>query len=203
MIKRVAMAIVLCGTLASCSATKMTDVWQVDQFALADLNQVLVVAVTSNTTNRVLFETGFVEALKPKGITATASYTVIGGDMPEKETLEKYLANNTQYDHLIVTALSSLDVETDYVPESVRTYYTGPYYASWGGYWGGYYDAGSTVTMTREAYVDTQTNVILSTSIYETKTKELAWTGRTKTFSVESVSELADSLAKKMIGKID
>lgn len=165
------------------------------------MKDVLVVAVASNTTNRFLFETSFVAALTQKGITATASYTTIGDALPTKESVVAYL-KKSQHDHIVVVAMSDVDIETDHVPESVRTYYTGPYYGSWGGYWGGYY-GGNTVTMTRQAYTDTQTNVILSTSIYDVKSEQLAWTGRSKTFEVGSVSDMANSLAKQMLRNLN
>ena len=187
----------LLSFLAACSTTKMTDTWQEPEFHQSEMKDVLVVAVASNTTNRFLFETGFINALHQKGINATASFTVLGDEMPTKESVQAHL-DKSQYDHIIVTALGGVDIETDYVPERVRSYYTGPYYPYWGGYWG----AGNTVTMTREAYTDTQTNVLLTTSIYTLPKGTLSWVGRSKTFEVGSVSDMADSLAKQMIRRI-
>lgn len=213
---RTLLSIVLMIALTGCSTTQMTDTWQEPEFHGKDMQKVLVVAVASNTTNRFLFETGFIAALNQKGIDATASFTVLGDELPTKESVEAHL-NDSDYDHIIVTALGRVDIETDYVPERVRTYYTGAYYPHWSGYWGGagvavgsggvglstgYYGGGSVTTMTREAYTDTQTNVILTTSIYEMQTEQLAWVGRSKTFEVGSVSDMADSLAKQMIRKI-
>ena len=51
------------------------------------MQKVLVVAVASNTTNRFLFETGFIGALNQKGIDATASFTTLGDALPTKEAL--------------------------------------------------------------------------------------------------------------------
>ena len=208
---------VLIFFLSACSTTKMTDTWQEPEFHQSDMKKVLVVAVASNTTNRFLFETGFIAALNQKGINATASFTTIGDELPTKEAVEEHL-KKSDYDHIIVTALGRIETETDYVPERVRTYYTGAYYPHWSGYWGpsygvsvgtggvgvnaGYYGGGSVTTMTREAYTDTQTNVILTTSIYNVATEQLAWVGRSKTFEVGSVSHMADSLAKQMIRRI-
>jgi hypothetical protein len=38
--------------------------------------------------------------------------------------------------------------------------------------------------MTRDAYIDTRSNVILTTSIYDAKTEQLVWVGRSKSFEV-------------------
>ena len=192
-------ALLACSLLftSACSTTKLVDHWQSPEFKASTMQDVLVVAVASNTTNRFLFETSFVEALTQRGISCTASYTAIGDALPTKESVEAYL-KKSHHDHIVVVGLGGVDIETDYVPESVRTYYTGPYYGTWGSYWGGYW-GGNTVTMTREAYVDTQTNVILTTSIYNKQNEELQWTGRSKTFEATSVSHIANELAKQML----
>lgn len=185
--------------LSACSTTSILDSWQEPEFKRSDMHKVLIVAVASNTTNRVLFETGFMAALQKHGIEATPSYTAIGDAYPTREAVEKYLQDEP-HDHIIVTSVGDVDVQTDRVPESVYTYYTGPYYPYWGSYWG----AGNTVTMTRESYTDVQTNVVLTTSIfdYEDKQKKLVWAGRSKTFEVTSISYTASELASNMIRKI-
>ncbi len=183
---------------ASCSTTKMTDTWQEPEFKRASMKDVLVVAVDSNVSNRTLFETQFVAELERNNIKATASFAELGTELPSKESVKAYL-EKSKHDHIIVTALSNIDIETDYVPASVQTYYTGPYYPYYGAYW----NSGSTVTMTRDAYVDTQTNVILSTTIYDTSTEKPVWMGRSKTYEVGSISYVADELAMQMIRKIN
>lgn len=182
-----------------CSTTKMTDTWQDPEFHRSDMQDVLVVAVASNTTNRFLFETGYINALTEQGITATASFTVIGDEYPTLEAVESQLDKHS-YDHIIVVSLGSIDIEKDYVAPQASILYVGPYYGHWSGYWGGM--GGSAVTLTRQGYVDTQTNVILTTSIYNVASEKLAWAGRSKTFEVNSVSDMADSLARQMIRKI-
>jgi len=41
---------------SACSTTKLVDHWQAENFSRNDLNNILIVAVTSNATNRFLFE---------------------------------------------------------------------------------------------------------------------------------------------------
>lgn len=188
----------LCGlllVLAGCGTTKLTDSWQEPGFHRSDMKSVLVVAVTGNKTNRLLFEQGFVSELRDHGIHAVASHTVIGSAMPTRESVLEYLRQN-RMDHVIVTHYGSKEVTKEYVPESVRTYYTGPYYPHYGAYWDRH---GSTVTMTREAYVDTKTQVVLMTSIFAVDSEQLVWTGRSKSFEVGSISAGARELAGKII----
>lgn len=158
----------------------------------------LVVAVTPNKTKRILFERGFVGALSDKGIKTTASYDVIGSNIPTRESVGKYLAkSNIQY--VVVCHYGGKETTKEYVPESVRTYYTGPYYPSYGSYWS---HNGDTVTMTREAYVDTKSKVMLTTSIYEVKSEELVWVGRSSTFEVGSIAHASNELAVRIVDRI-
>jgi len=75
----------------------------------------------------------------------------------------------------------------------VYTYYT------YAGYWSGY---GTGVTMTRESYVDTTTTYVLTTSIFDAKTEEVVWVGRSKTFEVGSISYEASELAHQVVKNI-
>src|SRR5882672_3171224 len=80
--------------LSGCSATSITDSWQAPTLQRRSMNDVLVVAISLNTTNRILFERGFVDALKANGINATASYDVLGQTAPTRETVTAYVKKN-------------------------------------------------------------------------------------------------------------
>lgn len=185
--------------LTGCGYTSLTDAWQSPGFQRSQLDNVLVVAVTPNKTNRILFENGFKEALGKDGIKTTASYTVIGSNTPTREQVSAYITKaNIQY--VIVARYGGKETTATHVPESVRTYYTGPYYPYYGSNWDRY---GNTSTMTREAYVDTRSEVVLTTSIYDAKTEQLVWVGRSKSFEANSVSHAANELAGHVINNID
>ena len=149
--------VVLLIVLSGCSATSLTDSWQAPSLHRQAMNDVLVVGVLSNmnTTNRILFERGFVDALKAKGINATASYEVLGQGALTREAVTAFVKkNNIKY--VLATRFGGAEVVKELVPESVYTYYT------YAGYWSGY-----GTTMTRESYVDTKTTFVLTTSIFD------------------------------------
>lgn len=182
--------------LAACSSTKLTDSWQAPTLHRAQMDNVLVVAITTNMTNRILFERGFVEALKNRGINATASVDVIGTSTPSREAVTAALAKSDMR-YVVVSRVAGAEVTKELVPESIRTYYTGPYYPTYGAYW----DA-NTITMTRDSYVDTTTTFVLTTSIFEVKTQALVWVGRSKTFEVSSIAYEAHDVAHAMVDNI-
>lgn len=182
------------AALTSCSSTKITDSWQAATLHRSDMKNVLVVGVTGNPTNRVLFERGFVDALARRGIRAAASFEAVGDAFPTRDAVTAYVRKNA-VDYVIVTRLGGTEVTKERVPEQVRTYYTGPWYPTYADYW-------NTVTFTRDSYVDTKTTVVLTTSIYDTRTEQLAWVGRSKTFEVGTVVREAGQLANQVVDKI-
>jgi hypothetical protein len=201
------LALVALGLLVGCSTTRLTDAWQAPDFKRADMRQVLVVAVSDNITNRTLFERGFVKALEDQGIDAIASYSVLGSNVPTREAVTAYLQHN-RIPYLIVTQYGGSTVTREVVPESVRTYYTGPYYPTYSHYWDSYHhdsyyrDRQNTVTLVRDAYVDQTTTVMLTTSIFEMESEALVWAGRSSSFEVDSIIHAAGELARQVVAKI-
>jgi len=180
--------------VASCSSTKITDSWQAPTLHRSDMKNVLVVGVSGNPTNRVLFERGFVDALTSRGIHAQASFQAVGDQFPTRDAVTAYIKKSA-IDYVIVTRLGGTEVSRERVPEQVRTYYVGPWYPTYADYW-------NTVTFTRDSYVDTKTTVVLTTSIYDTRTEQLAWVGRSKTFEVGTVVREAGELAHQVVDRI-
>ncbi len=184
--------------LSGCSTTKLTDSWQAPGFQRKSMDSVLVVAMTANSTHRILFEEGFRKALLNRGIQATASHTAIGDAMPNRDAVTAYVQKHG-IDFVVVSDYAGTTVTKWAVPESVRTYYTGPYYPTYSGYWSGY---GNTITMTRQSYVDEKKTTMLSTSIFEVKSENLVWVGRSKSFNVDSIANDANDLANQIVREI-
>jgi hypothetical protein len=158
------------------------------------MDDVLVVAVTANPTYRVLFERSFVQALKEKGIDATASIDVIGDAMP---TREKVAAHLKDVRYVVATRYGGSQITKEVVPEQVRTYYVGPYYPTYSSYWDY-----NTITMTRESYVEQTTTTMLTTSIFDARSEELVWAGRSKSFEMDSLNYAAEDLARQIVSDI-
>ena len=188
-----ALLAVILLALSACTTTRQLDHWQAEDFSRDDLDNVLVVAVTSNTTYRFLFEAELERRVQEHGRNATTSLKALGDEFPTKEAVEAYIKSNN-IDYVIATRVADGQEEKDYVPESVRTYYTGPYYPTYGAYYGAY--PGNTITMVREAYVDTRTTVILVTTIFDARTEQPVFVGHSSTFEPGSVANLASDIAR-------
>jgi hypothetical protein len=179
--------------LGGCQSTKLVEHWQDESFSRDQLNNVLIVAVTINNTNRFLFEKSIKSALDDAGLNGFVSMEVIGDAFPTKEAVQKYISNHS-VDYIVATKLSNMKVEKDYVPPSIRTYYTGPYYPSYGHY----YNDNSTVTLTRDGYVDEKTTAVLVTTVFDAKTEKPVWIGRTEAFEAHSANALAETMARSI-----
>ena len=180
--------------LSGCTTTKLVDHWQDADFKRGSLDNVLIVAVTSNTTYRFLFETELERRMTKAGLNGVTSLSAMGDKYPEKEAVEKYIAANN-IDYVMATRLSSVQEVKERVPTVVSNFYTGPYYPTYGSYYGG-------TTIVRGGYTDTQTTVVLVVTIYDTKTGAPVWVGHTQTFEPGSIHNLAGELAKVSWAKI-
>ncbi len=187
---RVLLCSFLLITVSSCGVTSLTSTWQEPSFHRSQMNDVLVVAMTEDMTNRILFERGFVSELSSKGIRATASFDVIGTDMPTKESVNAYLKKSNIH-YAIMTRYDGTETTESYVPGSVIFYYSG--------FWGGY-DSGEVVS--RAAFVDSTGDAVMTTEIYAVPSGKPLWVGRSKSFDLDSVSSDASDLAKSIIGSI-
>lgn len=188
--------------LVACNTgTRLKNHWQAEGFSKKQLDKVLVVAVTSNLSNRMIFEDSFAQGLKKDGIIAYASYQALGTDNPTRESVVDYVKKH-DIKYVLATKVDNIKVNTDYVPESVTTYvtggyYPGHYYPTYGSYWGG-----DTYTMVNEAYTEVQTILMLVTSIYDAKTEAQVWTGYSESFEVNAIGALGDKLAQETLHHI-
>ena len=185
--------------VSGCSTTKLVDHWQDKSFSRNDINNVLIVGVTSDSSNRFLFENTLETAMTRAGLKGITSIKAIGEEFPKKERVEQYVKDHN-IDYIVAIKVGDVKIEKDYVPPTVRTYYTGPYYASYSHYYSGH---GTTVTLTTPAYVDTRTTIELVTTIFDAKTGSPVWIGRTETFEPHSINLLAEDIAKSVWKNID
>ena len=155
---RVALLLLVTSPLGGClSNIKLTDRWQAPEFERKDLTHVLVVAMAPNIGNRTLFERGFQKALQDKGIKTTVSYEVLGDVLPTRDSVTAYVKSHGMT-HVILTQYGGTSVTRYQVPEQVRTYYTGPYYPTYGSFWD---YQGQSITFTKEAYVEENKTMVL------------------------------------------
>ena len=185
----VSLTLAVMFALAACSTTKAVDHWQAESFSRSSIDHVLIIGATTNRGYRLIFENEFEQRLTKGGLKSVKSVDVLGDQVPDREAVEAYVAKHN-IDYVVATKLERADVETTYVPPSAVTYYTGPYYPSYGQLYG------STVTLVKEGYSDTRSTLILVTTIFDAKSGDPVWVGRSATFEPGSVGVLAGEIAR-------
>ena len=195
MIRKALLIVLLLAFGSACSTTSLVESWRAEEFNRSDLSDVLIVAVTSSPTDRLLFETEFERDMQLDGVEAVTSTKALGGDFPHQDRLDAYVATH-RIKYIIATTMEDVEVEREVVPAHVVTFYSGPFYPTIGHYYDGYY--GNVVTLAQEGYVDTRETVHMVTTVYEVENGQPVWVGRSDSFEPSSFAEVADDIATTM-----
>ena len=170
----------------SCAGTELTQKQIDEAYTGNPVSDILVIAITGNEHNRRSFEKKFVAQLKSVGVDAVSSEEAI--PMPANLELKKEMILNAvnQYknDAVIITHLIGKDEKDVYTRggSAHRGFY--------GFYRSRYSDPG---------YSSTSTTVRLETNLYDVKTEELIWSGKSKTWSKDSKDKIINDVIKTVI----
>ena len=185
--------LVMLLSLASCGGTKLTSVWK-DTTYEGTIDKIMVVAVTENTRNRLIFERDFVEAFKKTGAEALASLDVT---TEEEESNNNAILNEARkrgISMILVTHLIGVDEKSVYHPPKTRTVSRGGYHNRFNSYYPRVYEY-----VHEPGYYTQHKSVNLETNLYETGTEKLVWSVTSETIDPESVNTIIESLSKEVI----
>ena len=131
--------------------------------------------------------------LEAAGLIAEESYRLIPEDeiTDEKSVIESAISQSSA-DGILTTRLVDISRDQSYVPPSYN-------YAPIGFY--DYYYPTYRM-MFQPGYVVTNTTVILETNVYSAQTKELLWTGNTRSFNPSSADRVVEELSKIVVGEL-
>ena len=194
-------ALLLC---AGCGGTRtmFSATWISPDYAqIQDVDEVLVVAVTSTEVRRRIFEDSLVSQLQNEGISAYPSNQFSESvDQMDEEEVEA-LIKERGIEAVIVTRVINIDRQDVVVPPSttVRGYpsYGRPYYGSWYGY----YSYGYGVTHD-PGYTYTKMTVSLETNLYDTANGKLIWSGQSDTFDPASTQEVIGPTTELIVDEL-
>jgi hypothetical protein len=182
--------------LGACSTTSVTGIWKKSGYTAPPLTSILVVALTGNPGNKFLWENRMATLLRQDGIktvittlNAFPRYQSSGVDVEE---IIDYV-NNNNIEGVLVTRLVDTKQEQVYHPPSSASY-SGSY-----GYYGNFSSYYSHAHSRSRGFTTTQTTALLETNLYQVKNQELIWSMSSETIQLSSVSELIDSISKKVL----
>jgi hypothetical protein len=199
--KRVLLSItfIMVFSITACTSTKLTSVWK-DTTYDGYIESILVVAVTENVRNRLIFESEFVKEFKKVGIEALASVDATPQDEESSENDILTEARKQAVNTILVTHLISVDEKSVYHPPKTyaasRPAYTTPrtYHGRFHTYYPRVYEY-----VHEPGYYTQQKSVNLETNLYETETEKLIWSVTSETLDPQSVNKIIESLSTVVI----
>ena len=184
---------ILLLSLTSCGGTKLTSAWK-DTSYEGTIDKIMVVAVTENTRNRLIFEREFVEAFKKIGVEAVASVDIIPSEEKSNEGIILTEARKRGIPMILVTHLIGVEDKEIYHPPKTYTAPSRGYYGRFNSYYPRVYEY-----VHEPGYYTKHESVNLETNLYENKTEKLIWSVTSETLDPESVNKIIESLSKEVI----
>lgn len=176
-------------------STKITSSWVQTPVPGGSIDQVLVIALSKDTTSRKLWENSFVEQLAAKNTSAIASHTIIEEPIaPQEEAILKVI-RQAQADTVLITHLVDSDTTTKWHPGTVH--YEPSFYSGMYGYYGHAYQA-----VYSPPTVTTRTVVSLESNIYDVSTKKLVWAAQSDTVNPKLLKTDFDSVVKTLMADL-
>jgi hypothetical protein len=184
----------------SCSGSKTEIIgeWQEEEYQKGNIDKVLILGIFNKEKPllRRNFEDGMSKAFNNGGVTASPSMDHMPYDEAiDSTTFEKYF-KDLEFDAVVVSRLVGLEQNRDY---KAGYLYTIPYNNYYGFY--GYYYASIKYANT-SGYLSKNVVVVLETNIYETKEKELIWSGISETVDPDKASDVIKSFGSELVSKL-
>lgn len=176
--------------LSGCASTKTVSVWKDDAFTGPPFENLLVIGVSEDNSDRNTFESEFAKSVAANGRSATPSAQLLKG--PEKLTKEAVdeVLNNGDFDAVLVTRVVGVGERASYVnPE--------PYYRTYNGYYSTVYDYAY-----QPGYYHQYSVYHLETNIYDAQSKQLVWTMRSDAVAPKSVAKVVGTLSAQIINQL-
>ena len=185
------LAMVFVILIIACAGTKLTHTWVDEAHRGNPVSDILVIGLTykDNEEVRRSFEDSFVGHLRAAGIEAVSSMDVIS--IPANMKLEKEeilkAVNKFNNDAVIITHLVGKEEKEIYTRSA-------PGYGGYYGYYGWAYNYSRS-----PGYSQTLKSVRLATNLYDVKTGELIWSGKSETLNPDSTKQVFDDVIKVVI----
>ena len=210
MIKRLVGLVVAAAAaivLAACAtrATTLNAQWVNPELAgKKSVRNVMVMAVTRDSTNRRLFEDRMVAALATAGVKATQSYKSIAQDGPVTEEQLRRVVTEAGVSQVMSTRISNVTTDVSVSPGMVMGPGWGPGFGwdrGWGPGWGGATGFQNTMwTTTIPPQVTTTQNVHADTRLYDAKTAAVIWSAATTTTTgFDTVPQMIDQFVQLIV----
>lgn len=175
--------------LAACASTSIRDSWVDPQHRGPAYRKVVVLGVSSELTDRRVFEDVMAERIAATGATAVQAYRYLpdAGKAPEPELDRAVQASGAEA--LLMSRIINVDHRTSVSTMMVPA---GPAYGRMG--WYGWYAGWYPVTQVQQYDV-----AVVETTLFDAPSKRVVWTGVTETYAPRSVKQDAPGFADVIV----
>lgn len=178
------------------SSTDLSAVWRDVNYTSGPIREFMIMGLTHNEERRRTFEYEFAERLKRDGVVAVPSLEVFPSDYKIDKSALEVGVRNSEIDAILVTRLVALDKDAKYTQTGN---YTPPYryYDYFYTYYSNAYDA-----VQASGDISQHRLLQLETSIYDTRTQQLVWSGLSESIHPGKADDLIDELADAIVSNL-
>ncbi len=179
--------------VAGCASTTLQSQWRDPGYAGAPFRKIFVIGLSArDITARRVFEDVMVSKLAAAGVQAVPEWQYIKGEGQAPESDVSAAVDATGADAVLMARLVAIDKQISVNPVVVP----GPAYG-WYGPYAGWYSGWYSYPQVTQYDV-----VYVETTLFDTRTKRLVWSGTSKTVDPASVQQEAPGFADTIIGAL-
>jgi hypothetical protein len=176
--------------IVACSSTTFDSTWRAPDARPLQLSgkKAVAIFVNKNMTLRRTAEDALARQISAHGAQGVAAYTIFGDEDIRDQAKVRAKLQELGFSGIVVMRVAGKETQVNYTP---GTYWTTPYYRTWGGYWGygwgAVYDPG---------YLSVEKVVKLETLVYSLDQDKLVWAGVSRTVEPTQVDSFVTEVAK-------
>lgn len=184
--------------LASCSGSRVTNVWKSPDASPVTYNKIMVVGLIKDSDHSLQdrLENHFVGDLTDLGYNAVSAYQLYGPKafegLKEQEAIDKI--RNSGADAVITIVLLDKSRERYYVPGRINY---SPYVIHSNNFWGYYSTMYGRIYET--GYYQVDTKYFLESNLYDSRTNKLVYSIQTQSFDPVSTESLGHEYGKLIV----
>lgn len=189
----VAAALALGCHKESPAKTTLPSTWRNPELPPAAFQKLFVIGIGRNDENRRLYESSMARELSKKGVSAVPSWSLFPdpGKLDRAEVL--IAVQDRGFDGVIIARLRHVKEDAEYVPAAPM--YSSDLYMSG-------YDEKYAVNSS-PAHYEKRTTYQVETALYSVRDETLAWVALSDTVNPQSVSDIIDSLASRIVAQLE
>lgn len=190
-IARLLLVLAAVAVAAGCASTTLQSQWRDPGYSGGPFRKIFVIGLSArDLTARRIFEDVMVAKLGAIGVQAVPEWQYLPGDGQAPESAVSAAVEQSGADAVLMARLVAIDMQISVTPGVM---YPGPGFG-WYGPYSGWYSGWYTAPQVQQYDI-----AIVETTLFDTRTKRLVWSGTSQTLNPVSVQKEAPGFADTII----